>query len=192
MPPPPLQMPWRRRPRALTVSSAPRTTSPTASPWWASPASPATATTRSCCPSPEATAVAWAWPITASPTRTSRTFFRTWTPPPVRLWSPTPSALWPPAAPPGRIWVWTWPSASSPPTPCSLTKSATVWSSSLRTAPPPASTALRRMSPTTPSPMPAPSRPPEPPSTPSASSPEPTPSAPAPSQAATSIRTAAP
>ena len=90
------------------------------------------------------------------------------------------------------ICVWTWPSAFSPPTPCSLTKSATVWSSSLRTAPPPASTALRRMSPTTPSPMPAPSRPPEPPSTPSASSPEPTPSAPVPSQAATLIRTAVP
>ena len=125
-------------------------------------------------------------------TRTSRTFFRTWTPPPVRPWSPPPLMLWPPAAPPGRIWVWTWPSASSPPTPCSLTKSATVWSSSLRTAPPPASTALRRMSPTTPSPMPAPSRPPEPPSTPSASSPEPTPPVPAPSPKATLVRTAAP
>ena len=71
-------------------------------------------------------------------------------------------------------------------------ESATVWSSSLRTVPPPASTALRRMSPTTPSPMPAPSRPPEPPSTPSASSPEPTLLVPAPSPKVTLVRTAAP
>ena len=74
----------------------------------------------------------------------------------------------------------------------SLTKSATVWSSSLRTVPPPAPTALRRMSPTRPSPMPAPSRPPEPPSTPSVSSPEPMPPAPARSPAATSVRAATP
>ena len=44
----------------------------------------------------------------------------------------------------GRIWVWTWPSASSPPTPCRLLRSATVWSSSLRTAPPPATTAFEK------------------------------------------------